>query len=68
MWNLKSDTNEPIYKRETDREQTHGLPSGRGLGKEWGGRLGLAQVSYYTQRGSTRSYCTAQRTIFNVLR
>ena len=49
MWNLKYDTNEPIYETETESrtEQTGGLPSGRGLGKGWNGRLGLAVVSFY---------------------
>ena len=34
MWNLKYDTNEPVYKTETDsrREQTCGC---RGGGMEW---------------------------------
>ena len=41
---------------------------GRGLRKEWSERLGLADVSCYVQkRYTTRSYCIAQRTIFNIL-
>ena len=49
MWNLKYDTNEPIYNTETDpqaRSTDLWLPRGRELG--WRGRLGLANVSYYT--------------------
>ena len=41
---------------------------GRGLREEWSERLGLADVSCYVQkRYTTRSYCIAQRTIFNIL-
>ena len=39
MWNLEYDTNEPLCETKTDLW----LPRGR--------RLGLADVSYYTQRG-----------------
>ena len=36
--------------------------------EEWSERVGLADVSYYLQKGyTTRSYCIAQRTIFNIL-
>ena len=41
------DTNEPIYKIETDK----GLPRERGLAESWSERLGLADVSYYSQKG-----------------
>ena len=54
MWNIKYDTKEPIYKTETDlwkRRRDLWLPRGRGLGKGWSGRFGLADVSYYTQKG-----------------
>ena len=50
MWNLKYDTNEPIYNAETDPQASTDLwlPRGRELGEGWRGRLGLANVSYYT--------------------
>ena len=54
MWNLKYDTNEPIYKTETDSQTQRadlGLPRERGLGEGWSRRLRLADVSYYTQNG-----------------
>ena len=44
MWNLKYDTNEPIYERET--EQTGGCQR-RELKEGCSGRLGLADVNYY---------------------
>ena len=50
MYNLKYDTNEPIYRTEADSQTQRtdlGLPRGRGLGEGWSGRLGLAGVSYY---------------------
>ena len=39
MWNLKYDTNEPMYKTETDsrtQKTDLWLPRGRGLGEGWG--------------------------------
>ena len=48
MWNLKYDTNEPIYETETDSQMWRRdlwLPRERGLGEVWPGRLGLANVS-----------------------
>ena len=41
MWNLKYDTNEPIYEtnRLTDTEQTSGCQGGRGMGEGWIGSL-----------------------------
>ena len=52
MWNLRYDTNEPIYKTETDpqREQTCGRKAG-GWGEGWIGSLGLADANHYIQSG-----------------
>ena len=51
MWNQKYDTNEPVYRTETD-SQTRitdcGCQEGRGAGVGWIGSLGLVDVSYYT--------------------
>ena len=48
MWNLKYDTNELIYKTETDLQRTDmGLPRGRGLGKGRIGSFGLADANFY---------------------
>ena len=44
-------TNESIYETESQTQRTDWrLPSGRGLpkGRAWSGRLGLANVSFYT--------------------
>ena len=43
-WNLKYDTNKPIYKTETDSwtQRTDLLPSEKGEEVEWVGCLGLA--------------------------
>ena len=49
MWNLKYDTNEPIYRTETDyrhAEQTWG-PKRRGERVGWAGSLGLVGANYY---------------------
>ena len=49
MWNLKYDTNEPIYATETESwtyRTDWWLPRGRGLGEGWSGRLRLADVSF----------------------
>ena len=72
MWNLKCDTNEPIYETETESQTQRTdwwLPRKRGLGEGWSGRLGLADVSFYIQNGkTTRCYCIAQgATICNIL-
>ena len=48
MWNLKYDTNEPIYKTETDSQTWRTdlwLPRERGLGEERTGSLGLADAN-----------------------
>ena len=49
MWNLRYDTDELIFKAETD-SQTQSedvwLPRGRQVGEGWRGRLGLADANY----------------------
>ena len=50
MWNLKYDTNEPIYKAETDSQTQKTalwLPMGQGEGEGWNGSLGLVNANYY---------------------
>ena len=49
MWNLKYDTNEFIYKTETDpvhRKQTYGYQRGKGVGNGYIRTLGLADTNY----------------------
>ena len=50
MWNLKYDTNELIYKTETDSQTENRLvvAKGRGVGEDWIGNLGLADANDYT--------------------
>ena len=53
MWNLKHDTNEPIYKAETDSQIYRTeleLPRGRGVGDGRLGSLKLAVANYYIHR------------------
>ena len=54
MWNLKYDTNEPIYGTETE-SGTYiidlWLPSGRRVGERWIGSSGLADANRYIQNG-----------------
>ena len=49
MWNIKYDTNEPIYKRETASQtwKKHlWLPRGRGEEAGWTESLGLVDTNY----------------------
>ena len=47
MWDVKYDTNEPIYKTETDSKDIENRHGGRG----WTGSLGLVDANYYIQNG-----------------
>ena len=50
MWNLKYDTNEPIYETETESQTQRTdwwLPRGQGVGEGWTGSLGLADANQY---------------------
>ena len=50
MWNLKYDTNEPIYKTETDSRTCRTdlwLPRGREEGEGWTESLRLVDANYY---------------------
>jgi len=50
MWNLKYDTNESIYKTETDSEKWRTdlwLPRRRRVEVGWTGSLGLVEANYY---------------------
>ena len=71
MWHLKCDTNELIYETETESHTDRTdwrLSRGRGVEEGWIGSLGLADANYYIENGyTTRSYCRAQGTIFNIL-
>ena len=49
MWNLKYDTNEPIYKTETNSQTwttALWLPRGTEGGEAWIESLGLADANY----------------------
>ena len=53
VWNLKDDTNEPLYEIETEsgiQRTDWWSPRGRRL-DGWIGRLGLAYVNLYMQNG-----------------
>ena len=68
-WNLKYDTDEPIYETESWTKRIDWwLPRGRQLTEGWSRMLGLADVSYYIQnRKTARSYCIAQGSIINII-
>ena len=54
MQNLKYDTNELIYKTETDsktQRQTCGCQGGEMEGEGWIGSLGLVDANYYIENG-----------------
>ena len=57
MWNLKYDTNEPIYKAETDSQTKRTdfwLPRGRAVGRDglgvWVGRCKLLHIEWMDKR------------------
>ena len=68
MWNLKYDTNESIYETESGAQRIDWwLPRG-GVwgGMEW--ETGVSRCKLvYIEWTNTRSYCTAQGTIVNIL-
>ena len=69
MWNLKYDTNEPIYETETtlmDIENRLVVAKGEGVGggMEWEVAVSRCKL-LYTGWINNKSYYTAQRTIFN---
>ena len=47
MWNLKYDTNEPIYKTERLTDVENSLVVAKGEGMEWTGSLGLIDANYH---------------------
>ena len=50
MWNLKYDTNKPIYEAETDSRTQRTdwwLPRGTRAGEGWIGSLGLAEANWH---------------------
>ena len=52
MWNLKYDTNKPIYKTDSQTYRTNlWLPKGWGVGEGWIREFGLADANYYIQNG-----------------
>ena len=49
MWNLKFNTNEPIYETETKSETQKtdcGCQGGEGVREGWTGSLGLVNANY----------------------
>ena len=67
MWNLKCDTDKPIYEAETD-SQTEKRPvaaDGEGKGQT---QFEVSRCKLlYIEWMDNRVYCIAQKTIFNVL-
>ena len=50
MWNLKYDTNETIYKTETNSDVGNRLVVAK-VGGGWMGSLGLTDANYYMWNG-----------------
>ena len=69
MWNLRYDTNELIYKAETDSQAQKTdlwLPKGKGV-REINWEYGINRYTLpYTKQMNNRIYCIAQGTI-NIL-
>ena len=64
MQNPKYGTNEPVYETERD-SLTQRIDVAAKVVAIWGGIWGLADANYYIQnREPTKSYYTAQETIF----
>ena len=71
MWNLKYDTNEPIYETETDSQTQRTdlwLPRWR-LGEGWIGVWGqqMQTIIYKMDKKQSPTVYIAQGTIFNML-
>ena len=66
--NLKYDANEHFYKIDSDRKQAYVT---KGEREQENNKLGVwgqqIQTTIYKINTTTRSYCTAQTTIFNIL-
>ena len=71
MWNLKKDTNEPIYKTETDSQTSKTklqLLKATGVGEEWTGDLGLGDANYCIWNGwATGTCCVGQGMLLDVM-
>ena len=71
MWDLKNDTNELIYKTETDSQilKTNlQSPTGKGDGEEWIGNMGLAHGHCCTWNGMSTETCRiAEGHLLNML-
>ena len=63
MWNLKYDTNEPVYK--TDTENRLVVAKGHAGEMEWEFWVSRCKLLY--TEWVTRLYCIAQKTTFNIL-
>ena len=69
MWNLKYDTNEPIYETETESwtQRTEWcLPRRRGLGEGWSGSLGLADVSFIYRMDKQQGPTVQHRELYSI--
>ena len=71
MWNLKYDTNEPIYETETNSQTSTTdlwLSRGRedGGGMDWEFGISRGKLLYIGWRNN-KAYCIAQGTIFHIL-
>ena len=70
MWNLKYDTNEPIYETDSQTQRTElWLPRGRGGGggMDWEFGISWCKLLYIEWINNKVSYCITQGTIFNIL-
>ena len=57
-----------LSTKQTQTQRTDlWLPRGKEVGEGRIGSLGLADANHYTLNESTRSYCIAQGTMFNIL-
>ena len=68
MWNLKYDTNKPIYETETDSQTQRRnlwLPKGKGLVEGWIGSLGLADGAIILVGGNQQDSTIQHREVYS---
>ena len=68
MENLKSDTNELIYRTETDSQTENKVTATKGESEDggWGGYVRSVGLTYAYYCIPTMTYCETQRILFDI--
>ena len=65
MWRKLSLSTKQKHRTQTQRTDLW-LPRGKQLGKERSGKLWLADLSFYENGWTTKSYCVVQRELYSI--